>query len=217
MSPWREPSEVLKQLSGPADVVSVDDDPAFDLVLAAARTGQPWACRRLWEMLSRPVFGFARLHGAAEPDDVTSEVFLQVFRDLDRFVGDEVAFRAWVFTIARRRVIDAARRRRRRPATTSWSEGVDVVGGDVEDDAAAAWAEQLGDLRGVLDVLTRSQREVVLLRIVADLSLEDVARATGRSVGSVKSLQHRALAALREVLLARRAPWGGSDAIWVTR
>jgi RNA polymerase sigma factor (sigma-70 family) len=167
----------------------------FVEVLTAARAGQPWACARLYEGLKRPVVAYLRLQRAADPDDVASEVFLQVFRDLGNFEGDEAAFRAWVFTIARRRLMDAWRAASRRPALTAWSPGLDPVGGDVEEDVF----RNLGDERiaVMLAGLTPEQRDVVLLRIVADLPLEQVARTMGRSVNATKALQRRAVRALR--------------------
>lgn len=146
---------------------------------------------------------YVRLRGARDPDDVTSEVFLQVFRDLGRFTGDEAGFRAWVFTIARRRVLDDHRRRARQPVTQPLlceAAAANLVGGDVELDALRV----LGDERveAMLADLTDDQREVVVLRIVADLSLKQVAAATGRSLTAVKAIQHRALDALRRSLAA---------------
>lgn len=184
-------------------------DPALlDRALAAAKAGEAWGCARLYEELKRPVTAYVRMRGAADPDDVTSETFLGVFRDLHAFEGDADQFRAWVFTIAHRRVLDDHRRRSRRPVLTCAPRDLDPAGGDVEAEALAALgAERAAEL---LAVLTPDQREVVLLRIVADLSLEHVAEVTGRTVNAVKALQHRALNALRRAMteqpVTRRDP-----------
>lgn len=170
----------------------------FERTLAAARAGEAWACARIYEDLKRPVVAYVRLRGAAEPDDVTSEVFLNVFRDLHRFSGDEDDFRAWVFTIAHRRVLDTWRKRYRRPVTEPLPTGWDLPGGDAEEDALAALGDR--EVEAVLARLTPEQRDVVLLHVVADLPLAEVAAVMGRSVGAVKSLQHRALSALRRSL-----------------
>jgi RNA polymerase sigma-70 factor (ECF subfamily) len=131
------------------------------------------------------VLGYLRGQGVAEPEDVLGEVFLQVARDVHRFKGDELAARKWVFSIARHRAIDEARRRARRPRR----------GADSVPEVAAPPGPEPFDpaLRAALAQLTGDQREVVLLRFVADLPLETVARLTHRSVGAVKALQHRAL------------------------
>lgn len=168
---------------------------------------------RIYEDLKQPVLGYVRLRGAADPDDVTSEVFLCVFRDLDRFEGDKDDFRAWVFTIAHRRVVDAWRKRSRRPRQARLTREVDVAGGDTEAEALAELGVE--EIRRLLEQLTPEQRDVVLLRVLADLPLEQVAEVMGRSVGAVKALQHRALSALRRTIgeppvsqPSRRAIWG---------
>ncbi len=188
---------------------------SFRQTLAAARDGDARACAQIYEDLKRPVVAYVQMRGAVDPDDVTSEVFLCVFRDLDRFSGDEVDFRAWVFTIAHRRVLDAWRKRARRPLQTRLRAQLDVVGGDAEEEAMANAG--LREVDRLLSHLTPEQREVVLLRVIADLPLDHVAAVTGRSVGSVKALQHRALSALRRTL--RRAPVSEPDvrAIWGAR
>lgn len=127
-----------------------------------------------------------------EPDDLLSEVFLQVARSLPRFRGGDDEVRRWIFGIARHRVIDDSRRRKARPATS---------GSAVPEVAAPAPAEPVDpELLGALARLTPDQREVVVLRFVADLSLEEVASITKRSAGAVKSLQHRGLAQLARIL-----------------
>jgi len=168
----------------------------FDDVLAAAQAGAAWAFEVLYRDLAPAVTGYLRLHGAAEPDDLASETFLGVFTGLAGFRGDEDALRAWVFTIAHRRLVDDWRRRSRRPQLADDSGDLaGHVGGDVEDDVLTRiGAETVQELCGRLP---DDQRAVLLLRILADLTVEQVASAMGRSVGSVKALQRRGLRALR--------------------
>ena len=78
----------------------------FAEVLAAAQANAGWAFRRLFDDLARPVVGYLRLQGAPDPDDLANEAFLGAFSNIDRFEGDEEAFRSWVFTIAHRRLVD---------------------------------------------------------------------------------------------------------------
>jgi RNA polymerase sigma factor (sigma-70 family) len=169
----------------------------FDDVLTAAQTGAGWAFEVLYRDLSPAVTGYLRLHGAAEPDDLASETFIGVFTGLAGFHGDEQALRAWVFTIAHRRLIDDWRRRSRRPQVTD--EDVDLaghLGGDVEDDVLVrVGTERVHRLCGELP---DDQRTVLLLRILADLTVEQVAQVMGRSVPSVKALQRRGLRSLRD-------------------
>jgi RNA polymerase sigma factor (sigma-70 family) len=175
--------------------------PPFDDVLAAARTGAAWAFEVLYRDLAPAVTGYLRLHGAVEPDDLASETFIGVFTGLSGFSGDEGALRAWVFTIAHRRLIDDWRRRSRRPQVVDDSDLLaEQFGGDVEDDVLVrVGAETVQELCGGLPT---DQRAVLLLRILADLTVEQVAQVMGRSEGSVKALQRRGLRALRDRLEA---------------
>jgi RNA polymerase sigma factor (sigma-70 family) len=170
---------------------------AFDDVLAAARAGAAWAFEVLYRDLAPSVTGYLRLHGAAEPDDVASETFIGVFTGLAKFSGDEDALRAWVFTIAHRRLVDDWRRRSRRPQLADDpSDLTSHVGGDVEDDVLTRiGADTVQQLCGLLP---EDQRSVLLLRILADLTIEQVAEVMGRSVASVKALQRRGLRSLRD-------------------
>src|SRR5262245_66598345 len=93
----------------------------FRVNLALAQEGSPRACQWLYESLAGRVAGYLRLHGAREPEDLTSEVFLRVFDHLREFEGTEAGFRAWVFTIAHRLLIDDHRRAERRPRTVELS------------------------------------------------------------------------------------------------
>ena len=145
-----------------------------------------------YEALAPSVLGYLRAQRAPDPEDLLGEVFLQVARDLPHFRGDEAALRRWVFAIAHNRILDARRRQARRPQASDQ---------EVPDAAAPPPGEGLDpDLAAALATLTPDQREVVVMRFVADLSLEDVARITHRKVGAVKALQHRALQQLNAAL-----------------
>ncbi|QXC62474.1 sigma-70 family RNA polymerase sigma factor [Aquihabitans sp. G128] len=139
------------------------------------------------------VLAYLQGQRVAEPEDLLGDVFVQVARSIGSFQGDEHLLRRWIFTIARNCVVDDRRRRSRRPELADApvpDRPVDEVG--VTDP----------DLVRALAGLTPDQREVIGLRFVADLPLEDVAEITGRPVGAVKSMQHRALAALARTLEA---------------
>lgn len=177
--------------------------PGFEDMLVAAQADAPWALQGLYEDLAPVVTGYLRLRGAPEPDDTASEAFLSVFKGLASFEGDEPAFRSWVFTIVHRRLLDDRRRRGRRPVTEPLGgDLLAAVGGDVESDAleglSASW---VGEVLGVLSV---EQRDVLLLRILGDLSVDEVARVVGKRPGAVRALQHRGLERLRRELADRR-------------
>jgi RNA polymerase sigma-70 factor (ECF subfamily) len=167
-------------------------------VVAAARHGEGWAFERLYEALSPVVLGYLRSQGCADAEGAVSEVFLRVFRKLGDFEGTEAQLRSWVFTIAHNLLVDQRRMLSGRRADQPLHDRLELPGGDVEDDAMTRMAE--GRARQLLDLLPRDQRDVLLLRVVADLSLEEAAVAMDRTVGAVKALQHRALASLRRRL-----------------
>jgi RNA polymerase sigma factor (sigma-70 family) len=169
----------------------------FTEVLVAARRGDSFAYRELYEGLAGRVCGYLSVHGASDPEDLTSEVFLRVFRGIARFDGNERQFRSWVFTIAHHLVLDDRRRRGARIVANSFDGDVveRVAGGDVEDEAIdhlrADWVHE------ALAQLSPDQETVLTLRVVGDLSVEQVAKVVGKPVGAVKALQRRGLATLR--------------------
>jgi RNA polymerase sigma factor (sigma-70 family) len=166
----------------------------FESVLRAARAGAEWAWDRLYRELAPAVRGYVRAHGAAEPDDVVGEVFLALVRELPRFSGDERGFRALTFTIAHRRLVDDLRRRGRRPVSPADPAVIAETagaGGDVREEALAGLDEQR--VRAAIEALPPDQRAVLLLRILGDLTIEEIARAVGKRPGAVKALQRRAL------------------------
>jgi len=171
----------------------------FDELVTAARAGGDWAFGRIWEELSPVVAGYLRGRGIPEVDDVTSEVFLAAFRGLATFEGDGPQFRSWIFTIAHHRGVDALRAGTAAGTHVEYSAQTDARVSDSAEDAALSTV-RLTELGVFLDQLTPDQREVVLLRFVADLSLEQVSEVTGRPVGAVKQLQRRGLLALRRHL-----------------
>jgi RNA polymerase sigma-70 factor (ECF subfamily) len=176
-----------------------------DAIVAAATAGDPAAFGLLWQELSPRVAAYLRSHGVADSEDLTSEVFLAVFRQVDRISGGGAGFEALVFTVAHRRQVDWHRQRVRRGSWVPWEEvGPGPVGPSAETVALVSLEEQ-----GVVEVLGRltpDQRAVLTLRVVADLSLEATAAVLGKDVGSVKSLQHRALARLRREVSAEPYP-----------
>lgn len=138
------------------------------------------------------VLGYLRSQRAPDPEDMLGEVFLQVARDWRKFRGDDAALRRWVFSIAHNRLLDARRAASRRPA---------IDPSPLPERPTADTGEKLDpELLAALATLTPDQREVVVLRFVGDLPLEDVARITRRRVGAVKAMQRRALEALERAL-----------------
>lgn len=173
----------------------LSDDDDFGAVLAAARTGAPWAFEQLYRGLAPAVVGYLRAQGAREPDDLTSEVFERAFVQLGRFAGNGPGFRSWVFTIAHHRLVDERRRLGRQP--TADRQVPDRAGDDAEEQALLRLATER--VRRLCERLVPDQRDVLLLRMVAGLTIDETAAALAKSPGAVKALQHRAVAALRRL------------------
>ncbi len=171
-----------------------------DLVIRA-QGGEQAAIRALYDRHHEKIFRYiiARVSDPPLAEDLTGEVFARMVAHLPRFRRRGVPFRAWLYRIARNLVIDYYRKRDR------WT----LVG--LEHAAAVSQAEQnpvalvergleWERVRRALDTLTSAQRDVVVLRFVVDLPLQEVAMIVGKTVSAVKALQHRGLVALREAL-----------------
>ncbi|MGH9209439.1 MAG: RNA polymerase sigma factor [Acidimicrobiales bacterium] len=185
--------------TAPASASARRQPQGLDSLVVAARAGSVGAFERIYRSLASQVVSYLRWHRVSDPDGLTNDVFAQVHRKLGSFEGDEQGFRSWVFTIAHHRMIDDRRRAHRQPVVDAEAK-VDEhrSAGDVEDDAfAMLGSDRVRELLGVLSV---DQRAVVLLRVVADLSVEEVAHILDKREGAVKALQHRAMNALRRYL-----------------
>jgi len=170
----------------------------FEEVLASAKRGEEWAWNHIYHSVSGQLVGYLTIKGSPEPEDQASETLLQVARNIESFQGDEDSFRSWVFVIAHRRLIDSRRRSGRRPSTTELELEHSGEAGDVEQEALDSLG--IDEVTRLLEVLTDEQREVIVLRTLADLSLEQTANVMGKRVGSIKALQRRAIARLRKHL-----------------
>jgi RNA polymerase sigma factor (sigma-70 family) len=170
-------------------------NPTFDAVLAAAKAGDSIAFEQLYRMLNRRVASFAAARRAADPEGLVNDVFIRVFKNLPTFEGNEDQFIGWVFQITRNRLIDESRHRQRRVDELLLAEQPTRRAHTAVEEEALSQIE--GErLLGQLDCLTDDQRDVVLLRVVADQSLEVVAASLDKSVGAIKSIQRRALRTL---------------------
>lgn len=172
----------------------------FPGILAAAQTGADWAIALLFREQQPRLLRYLRAQAHDAADDLASDTWLDVARNLRSFEGDEDAFRGWLFTIARRRLVDHRRRTARRVATTD-AEFPDVAAA-VDTETAALDLGALGDAaaRQLVASLPDELAEIVLLRVVAGLDVAEVAAIVRRRPGTVRVLQHRALQRLRKEL-----------------
>jgi RNA polymerase sigma-70 factor (ECF subfamily) len=190
---------------------------SFRTTLEAARVGAEWAWTAIYRDLAPGVLRYLRARGAAEPEDLLGTVFLEVVRALPRFEGGHADFRAWVLAIAHRRLIDELRCRRRRPLEPAADETLQASSpsGDAEDDAVRSM--EADRIRGILERLSADQRDVLLLRILLGLSIEETARVLHKTPGAVKSLQARGLARLRRQISRQAVSFQTSPTITETR
>jgi RNA polymerase sigma-70 factor (ECF subfamily) len=173
-----------------------------DDTVAEAQRGDGAAFREIYLALAPAVAGYLRSHGSADPDALTSEVFLTVHRRLPELTGGAKGLRTFVFSVAHARMVDEARARARGPQVVEYDPADDPrFDPSAEDEAVVSLGAQ--SAIEMLSHLVESQREVLTLRVVAGLTLEETAQATGRTVGAVKQLQRRGLVALRAQVVER--------------
>lgn len=175
----------------------------FQTLLAAARLGADWAWTVIYRDYSSAVLRYLKGQGAPDPEDLLGEVFLQMVRNLGAFEGTERGFRTWVFMIAHNRLVDGRRRaaRGRLDHVPHDELAVAAGSGDCEDDAMSRV-----DYEAVVTILKRltpSQRDVLFLRLLARLTVEEVAAVVGKRPGAVKALQARGLATVRREMSKR--------------
>ena len=170
-----------------------------DDIVRGAVSGDPDAFREVYAALAPRVLGYLRSRGVEDPEGLVSEVFLAVHPRLCKLTGGAAGLRTLVFSVAHARAVDDARRRSRRPSSSPYDpEYDDRVTGSAEQVAVESLeAERAMTL---MRDLNEDQRTVVTLRIIGDLTLEQTAEVTGKTVASVKQLQRRGLARLRTLM-----------------
>jgi len=171
----------------------------FSDALHAARGGEEWGFALLYRDLNAPLLRYFGAQAPAEAEDLASETWLAAARGLGSFEGGERAFRAWLFTIAHRRLVQHWRGASRRPADSVDPDTVDAFLGaaDTEHEALAATGA-VEAARVLAEALTPDQAQVILLRVLVGLTVEEVAVALSKRPGTVRVLQHRALRRLAE-------------------
>jgi RNA polymerase sigma-70 factor (ECF subfamily) len=153
-----------------------------------------------YRRFSPVVLGYLRARGVDDAEAVTQDVFLALYPRLADLTGGIEGMRTLLFSIAHARVVDHHRSRGRAPHLVEYVPEEDLrTTGSAEDALLAAGGGVLQHLAELSD----EHREVLALRVVADLSLEATAEVMQRSTGAVKQLQRRALLALRDRIPAR--------------
>jgi RNA polymerase sigma-70 factor, ECF subfamily len=176
----------------------------FDRRLAAAQAGDESSFTELFRSVQPSLLRYLSTVGGALAEDVAAETWLSVVKGLRRFRGDESKWKAWVFTIARARLVDARRRAARAPTPVDTDL---VLDGCVATDDVAGTVEEMFSTEAALALigqLPEQQAEVILLRYVGGLDVGQTARALGKRSGAVRVASHRGLRRLADLLSEHR-------------
>ena len=173
----------------------------LEAAVIAARNGDEVAFELLWRENNSRLSSFVHSRtykSSLDFEEITSETWLNVARDIRKFKGNYSGFTAWVYSIARNRIIDAARKRDR---TIMPSEELEVAAKisskqNVSNDFESS--ENIQKIITKINDLPKAQAEVLMLRVVSDLSVEEVAKVLKKNANSVRVLAHRGLSALKE-------------------
>jgi RNA polymerase sigma-70 factor, ECF subfamily len=174
---------------------------AFDAIIDGVRRGDQRAIEVLFRELQPRLLRFLRAQEPSVADDLAAEVWLAVARATAKFEGGWDDYRAWFFSIARRRLAD-----HRRTAVRRRTDTVDAMVFELRPASDAPDEEALSRMSGqeavalITSVLHGDQAEVLLLRVVADLDVERVAELMNRSPNWVRVTQHRAVRSLAKRL-----------------
>lgn len=189
------------------------DDAELTAAVLAAQGGSEEAFRLVYRAVQPRLLGYIRtLVGEADAEDVASEAWFQIARDLGRFSGDADRFRGWAARIARNRSLDHLRMRSRRPAIGG--DEMELTGRPADSDTADEAIEAMDTDRAMALIarLPQDQAEAVVLRVVVGLDAKSAAQTLGKRPGAVRTAAHRGLKRLAEMVGGdhREAEWGGT-------
>jgi RNA polymerase sigma-70 factor (ECF subfamily) len=173
---------------------------SFPKLLAAAQGGDEEAFAVLWRHLQPALLRYFQVAAPQAAEDLAADTWLSVIRRLQQFRGDEGAFRAWVFTVARHRAIDWRRQATRRPTTSVPAEQLTERPAPDDPVAQVLEGQSTRAALALLTALPADQAEVVALRVLGGLEVTEVARIVGKRPGAVRVLAHRGLRRLAKLL-----------------
>ncbi|MGW7254156.1 RNA polymerase sigma factor [Streptomyces sp. NPDC054834] len=179
--------------------------------VARAQEGDEAAFAVVYRLVQPGLLGYLRGLVGDEAEDVASDAWLEIARDLGRFKGDGAGFRGWSATIARHRALDHLRRRRARPRATALEQDVLELPGRHSTHEQALESISTADALALLRRLPRDQAEAVLLRVVVGLDGPAAARVLGKRPGAVRTAAYRGLKRLSGLLGVAEAAEGVTD------
>lgn len=172
-------------------------DALTDAALRALRGREAELFSAVYQAFAGQVLGYLTAKGVSDPEAVTQDVFLAVLPRLETITGGVSGLRTFIFSVAHARMVDDHRRQSRAPEHHEFEPERDTRQ-STSAEAEAMERVAPGEVMALLDVLREDQREVLMLRIVAGLTVDQAAEIMGKSQGAVKQLQRRALNTLRE-------------------
>ena len=175
-------------------------DTDLSAAVSHAQKGDEESFRLIYRTVQPGLLRYLRGLVGDDAEDVASEAWSQIARDLGSFHGDGDGFRGWAATIARHRALDHLRQQRRRPVATASTEDLtEMAGGD--DTAVLAMDSVATDSAiALIATLPRDQAEAVLLRVVMGLDAATVGQVLGKRPGAVRTATHRGLRRLADRL-----------------
>lgn len=175
----------------------------FPKVLRAAADGDGAAFAMLWRDTHPPLLRYLWVAAGDAAEDLASDVWLDVARRIAKFKGGEPEFRGWLFTLARRKVIDRHRYEARHPESPTGD--IEPLDRPASDDTFAAALEDISTVAALtlIATLPRDQAEIIVLRVVVGMDATEVARVVGKSPGAVRVAAHRGLRTLSARLAAQ--------------
>lgn len=181
-----------------ADRTSAEHEP--DTMLRAARDGDEDAFRTLYRQIHPRLLRYVRTLVGDDAEDVTSEAWLHIARDIATFNGDINGFRGWAATIARHRALDHLRRRKRRPVSQTPAGELPEQTAPEDTETTALDALSTEAALGLIAHLPHDQAEIIILRVVVGLDARAVAKILGKRPGAVRTAAHRGLRRLKQLI-----------------
>ncbi|MCC9709277.1 RNA polymerase sigma factor [Streptomyces sp. MNU76] len=175
-------------------------DGELGAAVARAQAGDEAAFAVAYRLVQPGLLGYLRGIVGDDAEDVASDAWLEIARDLGRFKGDGAGFRGWSATIARHRALDHLRRQRVRPRATALENDLLELPGTHSTPDQALESLSTEQALALVARLPRDQAEAVLLRVVVGLDGPAAARVLGKRPGAVRTATHRGLKRLAQLL-----------------
>ncbi|MFJ9033938.1 RNA polymerase sigma factor [Streptomyces sp. NPDC102274] len=175
-------------------------DEELGAAVARAQDGDEAAFASAYQLVQPGLLGYLRGLVGDEAEDVASDAWLEIARDLGRFKGDGAGFRGWTTIIARHRALDHLRRRRVRPRPVMLEQDVLELPDPRTTQDQALESLSTEQALALISTLPRDQAEAVLLRVVVGLDGPAAARVLGKRPGAVRTAAYRGLKRLARQL-----------------